>query len=176
MAGARGGVHASSDEKAKAARALRGYYSQMNEKPPPSLAAHSNVIEFIEHHGVKGMKWGKRRARSASPSSGPPPGKKKFTKDPSRLSDAELKKRISRLEMEKRYTDLNTAPAEQKKIGIGQKFVSRLMKTAGDATFGAMQQVMTNQLAGQMNKQIAKSLAKKSAGTLLKDIPKGGFT
>lgn len=42
LAGARGGVQASSEEKAKAASALRGYYKQLGETPPDSLA-QSNI-------------------------------------------------------------------------------------------------------------------------------------
>jgi hypothetical protein len=62
LAGARGGVNASSEQKASAARALRGYYKQMNEDPPSSLM-QSNIENLIEHHGVKGMHWGSRAAK-----------------------------------------------------------------------------------------------------------------
>lgn len=64
LAGARGGVHASPEQKASAARALRGYYRQMSEEAPDSLK-QSNIEEFIEHHGVKGMHWGVRKAVSS---------------------------------------------------------------------------------------------------------------
>jgi 2'-5' RNA ligase len=39
LAGARGGVNAPAEQKAKARRALRGLYSQLKEEPPDSLAA-----------------------------------------------------------------------------------------------------------------------------------------
>lgn len=76
---------------------------------------------FLTHYGVLGMKWGVRRA---SRSSGSSKGgvKKKLSSLTSRvskakskreknsvknLSDQELKKRIARLELEKRYKSLN---------------------------------------------------------------------
>jgi hypothetical protein len=36
----------------------------MDEEPPPSLMRHSSVEEFLEHHGVKGMRWGVRNVRA----------------------------------------------------------------------------------------------------------------
>lgn len=66
LAGARGGVHASPEEKASAARALIRYYGQLSEDPPPSILnlAHSTMpSNSLDHHGVKGMHWGQRKAR-----------------------------------------------------------------------------------------------------------------
>lgn len=56
--GARTPLQAPPDQKAKAALALLRAYHQLGEKPPPSLV-HDN----LEHHGVKGQKWGVRKDR-----------------------------------------------------------------------------------------------------------------
>lgn len=61
LAGARGGVNASSEDKKKASNALLRYYRELDEKPPSSLAEHSNLKDFLVHHGIKGMRWGIRR-------------------------------------------------------------------------------------------------------------------
>jgi len=66
LAGARGGVDASPEEKEKAARALRGYYKQLDEEPPESLTHKETFENFLSHFGVKGMRWGVRRDTSSS--------------------------------------------------------------------------------------------------------------
>lgn len=67
LAGARGGVQLSPEERALAKKKLRAAYKKLNEEPPPSLAhALVAMIEALEEdaqqHGIKGMKWGVRRA------------------------------------------------------------------------------------------------------------------
>jgi len=82
--------------------------------------------EFIKHHGVKGMKWGVRRNRSRNRA-----GLTTFGKDPKRLSDTELNRRIKRLELEKRYRELN-APIKS----IGSKYASDLLANSGKSAVG----------------------------------------
>jgi hypothetical protein len=62
LAGARSPLKASPEQKVKAARALRGYYRQLEEEPPDSLKQSTDIVEnILAHHGVKGMRWGVRR-------------------------------------------------------------------------------------------------------------------
>lgn len=64
LAGARTALQAPIEKKAQAARKLISLYQQMNAKPPPSLFSlgHSmDINSFLEHHGIKGQKWGIRR-------------------------------------------------------------------------------------------------------------------
>lgn len=67
LAGARSPLKAPPEQKAKAAAALRRYYSQLDEKPPESLMEHTDLLidNILEHVGVKGMKWGIRKSESS---------------------------------------------------------------------------------------------------------------
>lgn len=93
-----------------------------------------SVDEFIEHHGVKGMRWGQRKSRSVTvgkSSSGSKPKvktttKTSFSKSPSRLSDAELNRRVKRMEVEKRYNDLN-----KKDVSAGKAYAASILGGAG---------------------------------------------
>lgn len=83
--------------------------------------------DILEHHGIKGMKWGVRRKRGAggtvdsSGGSGHP--------KPHELSDEQLKSAISRLEMEHKYKTLLSDPQKKKMTGEGAKFAQDLGKT-----------------------------------------------
>jgi hypothetical protein len=104
-----------------------------------------SIEEFIEHHGVKGMRWGQRTSRS-SVSKSKPTARTKFEKSPSRLSDADLNRRVKRMEVEKRYNDLN-----KKDVGEGHKFASDILKSTGKT-------VATTLLAGAALYGISKAL------------------
>lgn len=129
LAGARGGVHASVEQKASAARALRGYYKQMNEESPPSLK-QSDIDVFIEHHGVKGMHWGVRNTRNRVKVSSdfkrtaPHRGKKTHT-----LTNKQLKAVNERMNLERNYNRMN--PTTVKK---GLKVAKGVLGLATTAT------------------------------------------
>lgn len=103
---------------------------------------------YLRHFGIKGMKWGVRRyqnkdgsltaagrkrqaqddvssdgggskKKSASTKSSSQP-KKKSVKE---MSDAELRDKINRLELEKRYSQLNP-----EQVSRGKKFVDKVVK------------------------------------------------
>lgn len=97
--------------------------------------------EMLEHHGIKGQKWGvrrfqnedgtrtaagKKREQSRSEDSAHDDYNKahsgKSVKD---MSDAELRNRLNRLQMEKQYSQLTNSDTSK-----GKKFVSDAMKVA----------------------------------------------
>ena len=134
LAGARGGVHASSEEKTKAAKSLIRYYHEMDEEPPPSLLKHSGLTDFIKHHGVVGMKWGVRRARGGVSKAKKPMSSdaKKVAelkkKKPSQLTNKQLKDINERLNLEQNYVRMN--PSKVKKVDNQVKDMLKLYGTA----------------------------------------------
>jgi hypothetical protein len=80
--------------------------------------------EFLEHYGVKGMKWGIRKSRGSRK------GKKTARQTAKTLTNKELKKRVDRLNMEKQYTDLARKDAKAS-MSRGQKIVNNVLSDYG---------------------------------------------
>lgn len=103
---------------------------------------------YIEHFGVKGMKWGVRRYQNKDGSL-TPAGKKRYSKPVSEMSDQELRAAINRLQMEKQYNQLT-----QSQVNKGRKFVSEIIKNAA-------KQTATNYVSKFLTKEIDDLLKKK---------------
>ena len=98
--------------------------------------------QFLAHYGVKGMKWGKRKSKSASmskteflnpkpvatpfPKKRPTPGVTDLSPKPiKQISDVELRNRINRIQMETQYkqlTDPKPVESKSKAKAIGENF------------------------------------------------------
>ena len=117
-----------------------GMITDIRNPAGDDLAQAEEVESFLEHHGVKGMKWGVRRDRSTgrrvgSPIAGtskaarnqstrpPKPGVKRIElKKPSAFTDDELNRLIRRMELEKRYSTLK-AERRIAEMSKGERFV-----------------------------------------------------
>lgn len=98
---------------------------------------------FLEHYGIKGMRWGVRRtdaqlARAGGETSGSKsddsssnastakaPNSKTKTKgvDPNDLTDKELQQVVNRINMEQQYSRLTTSPTAMQR---GAKFMTEI--------------------------------------------------
>ena len=164
LAGARGGVNASSNEKASAAKTLIRYYHQMDEKPPPSLLTHSNVNPFLEHYGKKGMRWGVRTGKSKTSSDYRKTSSHRGKK-PSQLTNKQLQELNKRMNLEQNYRKMN--PTKVKK---GQALAKGIMASA---TAAASVYTLVNSPPGKASVKAGKNLLRKSsAGKKLISVTK----
>lgn len=86
-------------------------------------AGRGTVSGILSHYGVKGQKWGVRRKRGTSGGSNK---RTTFKKAPSKLSTEELTSRIKRMEIERKYNDLNRGDKSD-----GQKLVQDILSSTG---------------------------------------------
>lgn len=111
----------------------------------------------LQHHGIKGQKWGVRRYRNRDGSL-TPAGRKRYSDSASahehhkrvydgkkarELSDQELRDRLNRLNMEKQYNQLT-----QQETYSGKKFIK-------DVFYGAGKQVAAEQTKKYMTIGVA---------------------
>lgn len=81
-----------------------------------------NYDDFLQHYGVLGMKWGKRKARNTVSSGqktkntqiSKPKPKSQPTKR--RLTDAELRAVVNRMRLEREYADLQYRASSRSKV------------------------------------------------------------
>lgn len=116
------------------------------------------VDEVLAHYGVKGMKWGKRKA---DPSSLAPPsedhtrvvGQRAIAKTSGTraLSNKELQDVISRMNLERQYSQLNPKNNPVKK---GQDFAKEALAIFGTAA--AIYAAANSPLAGAIKAGLAK--------------------
>lgn len=153
LSGARSSLQASTEQKGEAARKLAAMYTKLDEEPPESIIKmkHSyldeafnadvmDIKEFLEHHGVKGMKWGVRKGGSVRVGSHPTtksghPVHEDFikarlnnAKGAAALSTPDLKAVNERRQAEQKFAQLNPTAVQR-----GHNKVKAVLAVAGTA-------------------------------------------
>jgi hypothetical protein len=121
------------------------------------------VGDFLEHFGVKGMRWG-HRSSSSSSGHGPKPKSSEDAKEAAHLSakvkkdgtkalsNKELRALVDRMSLEKRFKEINTPAAKkQNPILAGAAWTTRKMATI---TGQSVEQVIKANLANEMNQRL----------------------
>jgi len=111
--------------------------------------------DIIEHYGVKGMQWGRRKKRSSRSTD-----RTVFSKSPKKLTSAELEKRIKRMETEKRYNELN-----RRDIGRGSQFAHEILTNSGRTVIAT---VATGAVLFGIKKAIQAKLGPEAASAIVK--------
>lgn len=119
------------------------------------------------HYGTKGMKWGVRRYQNKDGSL-TPAGKKRYSEDESEdykkahsgksvktMSDAELRSRLNRLQMEQQYSKLSSSD-----VNKGKRFIDKAIK-AGTTVATITSTALTIYSNAGKIKSIVEALAKK---------------
>lgn len=100
-----------------------------------------DVNDFLEHHGIKGQKWGirnKRRSNNVKESKSSKPNAKE-------LSDEELRKAVNRMQMENQYKTLINNSKKKR----GSEFVKSVGLNVAKTTATAL---VTQQVAVALKK------------------------
>ena len=119
------------------------------------------------HYGTKGMKWGIRRYQNKDGSL-TPAGKKRYSEDESEdykkahsgksvktMSDAELRSRLNRLQMEQQYSKLSSSD-----VNKGKQFIDKAIKAGATVATITSTALTIYSNAGKI-KSIVEALAKK---------------
>lgn len=106
------------------------------------------MSDVLEHHGIKGMKWGvirtpaqlghvtkSKRPPTDSAKKQPTAKKSRPPKKLSELTDDELRQRISRLNMEEQYANL-VARQKERDTGVVKELLFKAAKNLGEKALG----------------------------------------
>lgn len=97
-----------------------------------TLNSGMSYEDYLEHYGVKGMRWGRRKGAGSSSESSVKTAKtakkvKPVKPDIKKMSDKELRDKINRLQMEQQYAKLTGTKEGRATLEKGQKIFKQTM-------------------------------------------------
>jgi len=105
---------------------------------------------FIEHHGIKGQKWGVRRSRRQLARAAGVKGRS--AKD---MTDEELRTAVNRMNMEQQYSRLSSGSGSGRNrtaIAVGSSFLG-----------GIAMNTLRSQIQTQTNQRVGRAIATRTA-------------
>jgi hypothetical protein len=125
------------------------------------------VDDSLEHYGVPGMKWGKRR-KAKKEAIAKAAAEKEAVKN---MSDDELKKKINRIKLEREYAKL-TEP----QINAGRKVVGELLMEVGKAKVKSyMMNDMGDDIKGILKSQVKAAVTPAPQRQVMQFAKRPGF-
>ena len=121
---------------------------------------------FLEHYGIKGMKWGiRKRSSSSNRSEGDSVAKKA-----AKLSDVELRARVNRLNMEKQYEKLVSEKNQKPPTAIdrGAKYVGKIVKNNADYAVRRGTKNVVKMVVDNYSKDLAKTAGQRIQDRIVK--------
>lgn len=103
-----------------------------------TLNSGMSYEDYLEHYGVKGMRWGRRKGAGSSSESSVKTAKtakkvKPVKPDVKKMSDEELRKKINRIQMEQQYAKLTGTKEGRSKIETGKEVYKRTIAVVNTA-------------------------------------------
>lgn len=141
------------------------------KKGGEDTVTHNDADNFLEHYGVKGMQWGKRRAdraekkakekhdRSSEDARAASAAKDKLKKSSvDSLSNKELQSLVQRMNLEQQLSGLQE---RTKTKSAGRKFAEDITRELAKETVkNAVKNAVGNEVQGAMEKQLTKGVNK----------------
>lgn len=134
---------------------MKNLINEEIEKRSDSVSQSMSLENHLAHYGKKGMRWGVRSpgTHSSGKASKKTAKRTTYQKPPTKLSDAELQRRVKRLETEKKYIELNNSTKTSNK---GKKATGKLLGQAGNVAISAVASAATGlAIKAAMNKVTA---------------------
>lgn len=126
-----------------------------------------DVDDFLEHHGIKGMKWGIRRERGPGGTVG---GNPVNAKDPRKLSDSDLRAAVNRMQLERQFKELQGNTGNSTRTAKGVDFTKDFLASQGKKQLRRVADKAVDLAVEQAIKQVATRSGNKQIDEIAKRL------
>lgn len=123
--------------------------------------------EDAEQSGIKGMRWGIRRERGADGTVG---GNPINAKDPRKLSDADLRSAVNRMQLERQFSQLQAETSNSSRGSKGVNFTKDFLASQGKKQLRRVADKAVDIAVEQAIKQVAGKTGNKHVDEVAKRL------